>query len=460
MSLPELESESVSMTLSKGSTSVTARYGEVEALLQIVGTPEFHETRKAAFAAFEAVGLPTTRDEEYKYTSLKVVADTEYVLPYGLNIYRDEITGTIADTLKDQVIFAFVNGQYAPELGTEATLPDGCFLGTIEEAFEAIPDVVDKHLTKYAADYNGKLGSTNDPRFVNLNTAHLAEGAVLYLSKGVTLEHKINFLFVSKAAQGAFAQHPRLLIVLEEGAMAKVTETYLGLDPNHYFTNVTTEIVLERQAQLEHNKVQAESDSAVHVGSVQIWQEERSVYTGNNVCLGSSIARNDINAYINGERCETWLNGAYAGLGNQVLDNHTRIDHAKANCNSFEVYKGVLGDKAHGVFNGKIFVYEDAQKTDAKQTNKAVLLSNEAQLDTKPQLEIFADDVKCTHGASIGELQKDAKFYLQARGIPANQAEALLVYAFVAEVIEKISVEAVREGVEKALYEKLGTGRA
>jgi len=267
----------------------------------------------------------------------------------------------------------------------------------------------------------------------------------------------LHILHVSRADHGPFAAYPRTLIVLEEGSEAKVLESYVGLG-GRYFTNAVTEISLSRNSHFEHTRFQMESLEAIHIGTVACEQEEDSVLTSNNAMFGAKTARLDANFWVGGEHAETWLNGTYVGMGEQVVDNHTRIDHAVPNCNSFEVYKGILGGKATGVFNGKIFVYEDAQKTDAKQTNQAILLSPTAQVNTKPQLEIFADDVKCTHGATVGQLREDARFYLRSRGIPLAQADAILVYAFAAEVLEKISVPQVRDALEAALNKKLDEG--
>ena len=245
-----------------------------------------------------------------------------------------------------------------------------------------------------------------------------------------------------------------MLIVLEDGATAKVIESYVGLD-GVYFNNAVTEVVLGRDAVLEHNRVVAETSDSVHVGNLAIHQEASSVYTSNSFVLGGKIARNDVNVWHAGAHIETWLNGAFVITDGQVVDNHTRIDHAFPDCRSFEVYKHVIRDQSTGIFNGKIFVYEDAQRTDAKQTNQALLLSSNATMNTKPQLEIFADDVKCTHGATIGQLSEDSMFYLRARGIPKAEAQALLVYAFAGEVINKVTVPDLRAALEAAVYEKL-----
>jgi Fe-S cluster assembly protein SufD len=302
------------------------------------------------------------------------------------------------------------------------------------------------------ATQEGKLGSFNDDRFVWLNTANLADCAFLHVPKGVEVEPLIRLDFPSPKASEL--SHPRVLIVLEEGARAKILEAYPG-QARGYLRNPTTEVVLGRSASLGHVRVQTESESAFHLGTLAVWQGADSNYASTVVSFGGSIARLDVQAWVGGEHCETTLNGIYVAGGEQLLDHHTRIDHAVPNCHSFEVYKGILGGKATGVFNGKIFVYEDAQKTDAKQTNQAMLLSKTASINTKPQLEIFADDVKCTHGATVGQLREDALFYLRSRGIPEREAQSLLIYAFAAEVLEQIGDEEVRKLTEDGLYEKL-----
>ncbi len=320
----------------------------------------------------------------------------------------------------DAITVTFVNGEHAPELCSEQILPNGVFVGSLQDGLELYEDKIVEHIGNIATLKN-KLGSSNDERFVHLNTAYLSEGAFVYVPEGVTLSRSIHLQFLTSADHGQLASHPRALIVLGENSDAKILESYVGLE-GAYFTNAVTEVYEGPNAILEHTKLQAEKPEAIHIANISVHQAESSIYTSNNVSFGAKIARNDVNVWLGGEHTETWLNGTSVGLGEQVVDNHTRIDHAKPNCNSFEVYKAILGGHAIGVFNGKIFVYEDAQKTDAKQTNKAILLSRTASINTKPQLEIFADDVKCTHGATIGQLQADAIFYLQSRGIPKKEA--------------------------------------
>ncbi|MGV3616157.1 MAG: Fe-S cluster assembly protein SufD [Fimbriimonas sp.] len=439
------------------SNSLVENYGLMRDLLATFGPDSLRERRDRAFDAFERFGLPTTKDEEFKYVSLRVLDETRFVPAYGATIERSEIAETPLGEL-DAITLTFVNGQFAPELSSADALPEAVFVGTLADAFETLPEAVETHLGKVAT-LAGKLGSTNDERFVHLNTAYLGEGAFVYLPRNVVLERPIHLQFLTRADHGPLATFPRTLVVLEEGAQAKLIESYVGLG-GFSFTNAVTEVVLGRNAFLEHTRFQQESPQSVHVSTTSAHQDADSNFTHTTGNFGGQIVRNDVNIWSGGEHTETSLNGANLGTGDQVVDNHTRIDHATPNCHSFETYKSILRDRSTGVFNGKIFVYEDAQKTDAKQTNQAILLSPTATMNTKPQLEIFADDVKCTHGATIGQLREDALFYLRARGIPKAQAQSLLVYAFAAEVFEKITVDAVREALERVLFARLAETEA
>jgi Fe-S cluster assembly protein SufD len=432
--------------------SLIENHQAVRGILGTYGPASLQEMRDRSLREFMEAGIPTTKDEEWKYTSLRIVEEGQFKPAYGATVYREEIEATALGNI-DGLTLTFVNGEHAPELSTEHALPAGVIVSSLRDALESHEELVLQHLGS-VVPLTGKLGSTNDQRFVSLNTAYLSEGAFVYVPRGAAVQAPIHLLFVNRADHGPFVAHPRVLIVVEDGAEAKVLESYVGLE-GVYFTNAVTEVWLGERAILEHTRYQHETGESVHIAAISAHQEADSVYTSNNTAFGARIARTDLNVWVNGEHAETWLNGAYLGLGEQVIDNHTRIDHAVPNCNSFEVYKGILGGRAVGVFNGKIFVYEDAQKTDAKQTNQAILLSPTATINTKPQLEIFADDVKCTHGATVGQLREDARFYLRTRGIPAKQAQALLVYAFAAEVLEKISIVAVRDALEKVLFDRL-----
>ncbi len=432
--------------------SLVENFNLMKGLLATYGPDELQVLREKAFRNFTEFGIPTTKDEEFKYLSLRALEDGRFAPAYGATIDRFELEQSVLGPI-DAINVVFINGEYAPELSSAHALPKGVFIGSLKDGFTVYEEVILEHLGKIA-NLTGKLGSTNDERFVYLNTAYLTDGAFVYLPKGVSLEQPIHLIYLSKADHGPLVSYPRTLIVLGENSDAKLLESYLGMD-GVYFTNAVTEVVMGESAILEHTKFQQEKLESVHIAATSIHQSEDSIYTNNNINFGGHIARNDVNVWLDGEHTETWLNGASVGLGHQAIDNHTRIDHAKPNCNSFEVYKAILGDHALGVFNGKIFVYEDAQKTDAKQTNKAILLSPTATINTKPQLEIFADDVKCTHGATIGQLREDSMFYLQSRGIPKDEARGLLVYAFAAEVLEKVTIASAREVLENALFAKL-----
>ncbi|MEI7986066.1 MAG: Fe-S cluster assembly protein SufD [Armatimonadota bacterium] len=427
-------------------------YAAIKPVLDIEGLPFFSSLREQGIRSYQEFGIPTRRDEEFKYTSLKSLQEKKFKFGFGANVDREDLVNFTLGEIEAFTV-SFVNGQYAPELSSHTHLPEGTFVGIASEAPEELHATIESHFGNIAS-LKGRLGSTNDERFVDLNTAYLGEVAIVYIPKSSTFSQPIHLQFITSDVTNGTYSTPRSLILLEENAEANVIESYATLS-GFGFTCAVTEVRLEASARLEHTRYQDESLESTHISNTYIHQEAKSVYTSNNINFGGEVARNDINAFVNGEYCETWLNSANVGLGSQVIDNHTRIDHAMPNCQSFEVYKTILKDKAEGVFNGKIFVYEDAQKTDAKQTNQAILLSPTATMNTKPQLEIFADDVKCTHGATIGQLSEDALFYLRARGVEKSKAESLLVYAFAAEVLEKVQIEAVREKLEARLFEKL-----
>lgn len=439
--------------LQEKTKGLAGRFHAREAELAGIGWPEMHMWRKASLARFQRAGIPTAKDEEWKYLSLRTLSEQSFVDGYPSCVSLSELVAAGMAPCEGPTL-GFVNAAASPELTRTEGLPAGVRLLTLRGALVECPELVRPHLGRIVS-LDGKLGSTNDERFVNLNNAFLAEGAFLHVPRGVVVESPIHILFANRADKGPMAVYPRVLVVAEEGSQVKILETHIGNEGQTVSIGVS-EVWVGRNAIVEHTRYQDESADSIHIAVLAAHQEADSTYTSNNVQFGAKIGRVDANIWLNGEHTETWLNGAYVAMGEQVLDNHTRIDHAKPNCHSFEVYKGILGDQGAGVFNGKIFVYKDAQKTDAKQTNQALLLSPTATINTKPQLEIFADDVKCTHGATVGQLREDAMFYLRSRGVPHDQARGILVYAFVAEVLEKISIDSVREGLEALLFRKLG----
>jgi Fe-S cluster assembly protein SufD len=299
----------------------------------------------------------------------------------------------------------------------------------------------------------GRYAEADANAFVALNTALFTDGAFIHLQKNVERTAPIHLLYVNTAP--LTAAKVRNLVVLEAGSHAKVVESYVSLTDDSYLTNVVTEIVAGNRANLDHYKEQLESDSSYHIATTQIKADDNANVQSHTFTFGGAVSRHDANAVMDGEHIEVTLNGLYLASDSQLMDNHTVMDHAKPNCHSFEEYVGVLDDKAVGVFNGKIFVRPDAQKTDAKQSNRALLLSRDAEINTKPQLEIFADDVKCTHGATIGELDDEALFYLRARGVNKNDARDMLIYAFAHAVLDNVSIPELREQLEQQLMQRL-----
>ena len=438
-------------------SGLLTNYDETSRILDAT-TPEFLKPlRQLGAEEFAKVGLPNHKDEEFKYLSFREVEKINFQSSYGATVSRFDITDrTLAGKL-DAITLTFVNGQHSPELSHDHVLPEGLWIGTLEDAILEREAEVHQYFSKIAT-LEGRLGSSNDERFKWLNQAFLDAAMVVIVKSNEKIAKPIHLNFIHLANHGPCAIYPRVLVILEDSAAAQIIESYNGLE-GQYFINGLTEVFQESNSEFEHIRIQNETRDSFHIGTLAIEMKTGSRYHGTNLHFGAQLARLDLNAFLNGENIEALFNGVAIGSGDQVVDNHTRIDHAKPNCNSFEIYKTVLDDHATGIFNGKIFVYEDAQKTDAKQTNKAVLLSKNATINTKPQLEIFADDVKCTHGATVGKLQEDALFYLRARGIAKEEAESLLVYAFAADVLNMIPNADLKEVLEAKLFECLTVSR-
>jgi Fe-S cluster assembly protein SufD len=341
----------------------------------------------------------------------------------------------------------FVNGRYAPGLSTFAAAPAGVTVRNLAGAFAAHADLLRTHLGQYAA--------LEQSGFTALNTAFVKDGLFVHVPAGADAGAPVHAVFVTDGRADGAATHPRNLILVERGGRAAVIESYVGLGGGAYFTNAVTEAVVEHGAFLEHSKIQRESEQAFHVGTTHLHQDQDSRSLSFSVSFGGAICRNNLDLVLDGPGIESQLLGMYMGRGRQEVDNHTSILHAHPNCSTREIYKGILDGRSHGIFNGKIYVTPEAQKTDAKQTNRALLLSDTARIDTKPQLEIFADDVKCTHGATVGSLDPLATFYLKSRGIGSARSRKILTYAFAAEVLEEMPHEAVRRQLEDVVMSRL-----
>lgn len=407
--------------------------------------------RKAAMARFAELGFPTTRDEEWRFTNVSEIANGAFApathTDAAIDTKRLEPLTVCASGVHRLV---FVDGRFSDELSSIGSLPDSVAIRSLAEALADGDPLLEPHLARHA--------SYAEHAFVALNTAIMEDGAVIHVGKGCVVEHPIHLLFVSTASEPATATFPRTLIVLESGSQATIAETYIGLGDATYFTNAVTEIIVRENAVLDHYKIGSEGDGGLHIGSMQIHQSRASNVSSNSVTLGGALVRNDIHAILDGEGCECTLNGFYLVDGTRHVDNHLIVEHAKAHCDSREFYKGVLDGKGKGIFSGRIIVRKDAQKTDAKQTNQTLLLSADAQVESRPQLEILADDVKCTHGATIGQVSDEALFYLRSRGMSEESAHSMLVYAFAREIIEKIRIESLRTRLNDTLFDRLPHG--
>lgn len=430
-----------------------AMFRQLEEKFAQSGPSWLHEIRKAAIESFAELGFPTTHHEEWKYTSVVPIANTEF-RPAPL-----APTASVAQKIKQLPLadlgcsrLVFVNGHYSPELSTLDALPKGVQVGSLAAALQGPAASLEAHLARYA-DYK------THP-FVALNTAFLEDGAFVEIPKGVVVEKPIQLLFVAEPGGAPTIVHPRNLVLVGPTSQVAIIETYLGLVDEVYFTNAVTELVVGQDAMVDYCKVERESDAAFHYARVQVHQDRSSRVATHSIQLGGALVREEVQTVLDGEGGEATLDGLYVISGRQHVDNHTTIDHAKPHCVSREVYKGVLEGKSEGVFNGKIIVREDAQKTDSKQSNRNLLLSEGAVINTKPQLEIYADDVKCTHGATVGQIDPDAIFYLRSRGILLQEARKLLTYAFANDVLGRIKHEPLRELLKAGLFARLAKAQS
>jgi len=408
--------------------------------------------REAALQRFRELGFPTLDDEEWKYTNMAPIARTPFRAANGAalgGLTSDHLDGLTLGAMECTHL-VFVNGRFAPGLSRLRPVPDGVRIGSLASELEKDPGLLEPYLGRHAR--------FEEQAFVALNTAFLGDGAFVHLPRRKVLKEPVHLIYVTAGNGSPAVTHPRNLVVAEEGSQVAVVGSFVSLADSAYFTNAVTEVVAGDGAVVEHCKLQRESEKAYHVATLQAHLSRSAHFASHAISLGGALARNDINAVLDAEGIECILNGLYLTQGSQHIDNHTFLDHAKPHCSSREYYKGVLSGRSHGVFNGKILVRKDAQKTDAKQTNKNLLISEEALVDTKPQLEIHADDVRCTHGATIGQLDEDALFYLRSRGLGQEDARSLLIHAFATDLIERIPVLPVRTGLECLLMTRLPVG--
>jgi Fe-S cluster assembly protein SufD len=405
--------------------------------------------RKAGIASFADQGFPKLSDEDWRFTNIAPIAKLNFQLAKEASVNGAETK------LIDESAFAklsghrlvFVNGFFCAKLSSIKPVAGGVRIENLSAALAKDFALIEKHLGKYA--------HTASNTFAALNQAFFTDGAFIFVPKGVEVAEPVQLIYISSAKQNGETILPRNLVIAEANSKLIVVESYISTGNVAYFTNAVTEILAGDNAKVEHIKLQDEALDAFHIATIAGEFGRASNVTVHSFALGAKLSRTNIRTKLAGEGLECILNGLYLTRGEQLADHHMIVEHAQPHCASHEYFNGILDDKSKGVFHGRIYVHPIAQKTDAKQTNKNLLLSDDATADTKPQLEIYADDVKCTHGATIGQLNDESIFYLRSRGIGTDTARQMLIHAFAGEIIERIKCEPAREVIDKLVWDRL-----
>jgi Fe-S cluster assembly protein SufD len=402
--------------------------------------------RAAAMARFTAAGLPSVRDEDWRQTPIGPIARATFQRPAeGRPVGPEAMDSLTFGHAFDGHQIVFVDGRYAPTLSSLGA-QDGVRIESLGRVLDREPALVEPHLGKVLKGGNA---------FAALNTAFLEDGALVVVPAGVALAEPIHVVHHSTAGGAPTVSHPRLLVVAGRNSQSTIVESHGGPDGQAYLTNAVTEVALADGAIVDHYKIQREGQAAFHMATLAVTQGRDARFSSHSIALGAAIARQDVDQRFAGEGGECTLGGLFLAAGDQLTDTHTRVDHAVPHCTSRQLYKGIVDGRARGVFVGRVYVAKDAQKTDAQQTNKNLLLSRQALVHSVPQLEILADDVKCKHGSTTGQLDPTALFYLRSRGIGEDAARSLLVYAFASDVVSRVKVEALRTGLGRYLRERL-----
>ena len=405
--------------------------------------------RKAGMARFAEAGFPTLQQEDWRFTNVAPIAALPFkptLKPAANGLTAEMVSASTFGRIKASRL-VFLDGHYLPGLSSCGALPKGIMVSNLAQALAADSGLIEKHLARYAR------GETNS--FAALNEAFFQDGGFIYLPPGAQLELPVHLLFVSTAREAGATVSPRNLVIAEKASQGTVLESYISLADAAYFTNAVTELVVGDGARLEHVKFQDESKNAFHMAALHAQLGRSANVSSHSIATGARLSRNNIRTALAGEGVECVLNGLYVTRGDQLADHHMVVEHAQPHCNSHEYFNGILDGRSKGVFHGRILVQPNAQKTDAKQTNRNLLLSEDATVDTKPQLEIYADDVKCTHGATVGQLNEEAIFYLRARGVGLETARRMLIHAFAGEIIERVQHAAAREELDQLVWERL-----
>ena len=405
--------------------------------------------RKAGIASFAEAGFPTLHDEDWRFTNVAPIAKLPFHLAGAV-----AVNGAESKALDESVFAAlpghrlvFVNGFFSAKLSRIKAVTGGVRIESLSAALATDSALIEKHLGRYAHT----AGNT----FAALNQALFSDGAFIFVPKGVAVAEPVQLIYISSAKENGATILPRNLVIAEANSRLTVVESYISTGNAAYFTNAVTEILAGDHAAVEHVKVQDEAADAYHIATIAGEFGRASNVSVHSFALGAKLSRNNIRTKLAGEGLECILNGLYLTKGEQLADHHMVVEHAQPHCASHEYFNGILDDKSKGVFHGRIYVHPIAQKTDAKQTNKNLLLSDDATADTKPQLEIYADDVKCTHGATIGQLNDESIFYLRTRGIGTDMARQMLIHAFAGEIIERIKCEPARTVIDKLVWDRL-----
>lgn len=407
-----------------------------------------HTLRKSAIEQFREMGFPTQRNEEWKYTSVAPLLKYNFVPadPKKMKFPSKDVIEKYRINNLEVSLFVFVNGVYSSELSKPLPEAEKIEFENLSSAVLRGQELVEKHLGSYVKTDNG---------FTALNTAFTFDGAFIRIPDGTVLENPVHLLFLSGSDDSEMLSQPRNLIVAGKNSQVHIIESFHGISDTPYLLNSVTEIVMEENAIINFDRIQNESDSAFHVNRTHVQQYRSSNFMSHVITMSGSIVRNDLISVLSEPGSEAHFYGLYLVDGKRHTDNHTLIDHAAPHCHSNELYKGILDGKSRGVFNGKVIVRKDAQKTLAYQSNKNLLLSHSAKIDTKPQLEIFADDVKCSHGATVGQLDMESLFYLRSRGIGKDIARSILIKAFASDVIDEMENTQLRDSLNEQILHRL-----
>ena len=395
--------------------------------------------RQDAFARFSETGFPTTHDEDWRFTNVATVANTAFELAGIETVSREQLEPLGAAHFSCCLVF--VNGLFSQELSNVAMLPEGVTVGSLAAQLKNDPGRLEPHLGRYL--------NTQRDAFAALNTAFIEDGVFVHVPRGVVVETPIYALYVTVPNATPTMNHPRNLIVAHENSQVTVVEDYVSLGEGTTFSNAATELVAGDNANVSHYMIVREGEQAYNFSTLRIEQGRHANVATHSLLLSGALVRNNVHPVLAGEGSECLINGLFMANGRQHMDNYMLVEHASPHCDSRQFYNGILNGQSRGVFHGRIIVHKDAQKTDAKQTNRNLLLSDDAQIDTKPQLEIYADDVKCTHGATIGQFDDNALFYLRSRGLAEAAARHVLLLAFANECLDRMNSQQVRDHLEK-----------